>query len=169
MQGVHISPLLFNLDIHALAGILDKARMAGHLPGVVGHLIPRGGVTHLQYAEDAMIMIEGLDLDIVNLKFLLLCFETMSGLKINFDKSMVVILGYSATEQQRIADNLNCRLATFHIGYLEMPMSDSKILLSAFDLLAGRVASWAEPWCGRFTSRGSKYVLISFNHASLPM
>jgi hypothetical protein len=61
-------------------------RASGHLHGMVAHLIPWGGVTHLQYADDIMIMVEGSDLDIVNLKFLLLCFEEMSGLKINFDK-----------------------------------------------------------------------------------
>uniref|UniRef100_A0A452Y1Z4 Reverse transcriptase domain-containing protein n=1 Tax=Aegilops tauschii subsp. strangulata TaxID=200361 RepID=A0A452Y1Z4_AEGTS len=56
-QGDPISPLLFNLAVDALAGILDKARRAGHLSGVVGHLIPGGGVTHLQYADDTMIMV----------------------------------------------------------------------------------------------------------------
>uniref|UniRef100_A0A453BV09 Reverse transcriptase domain-containing protein n=2 Tax=Aegilops tauschii subsp. strangulata TaxID=200361 RepID=A0A453BV09_AEGTS len=100
-QGDPISPLLFNLAADALAGILDKAQRASHLKGVVGHLIPGDGVTHLQYADDTMIMVEGSDLDIVNLKFVLLCFEAMSGLKINFDKSEVVVLGYSAAKQQR--------------------------------------------------------------------
>jgi hypothetical protein len=94
-QGDPISTLLFNLAVDALATILDKARMADYLRGVVGHLIPGGGVTHLQYADDTMIMVEGSDLDIVNLKFLLLSFEAMSGLKINFNKSEVVVLGYS--------------------------------------------------------------------------
>uniref|UniRef100_A0A453S1J2 Reverse transcriptase domain-containing protein n=1 Tax=Aegilops tauschii subsp. strangulata TaxID=200361 RepID=A0A453S1J2_AEGTS len=58
-QGDPVSPLLFNLAVDALAGILDKAKLAGHLKGVVSHLIPDGGVTHLQYADDAMIMVEG--------------------------------------------------------------------------------------------------------------
>ncbi|XP_020193058.1 uncharacterized protein [Aegilops tauschii subsp. strangulata] len=70
----------------------------------------------------------GSDSDIVNLKFLLLCFEKMSGLKINFDKSEVVVLGYSEAEQLRIADNLNCRLASFPISYLGMPLAESRIL-----------------------------------------
>ena len=53
---------------------------------------------HLQYADDTMIMVEGSEHDIINLNFLLLCFEAMSGPKINFDKSEVVILGYSAED-----------------------------------------------------------------------
>lgn len=32
--------------------ILDKAQTAGHL-------IPGGGVTHIQYRDDAMIIVEG--------------------------------------------------------------------------------------------------------------
>ena len=91
-------PLLFDLAGDALAAILDKAKMAGHISGVVGHLIPGGGITHLQYADDTMIVVEGSELDIINLKFLLLCFEALSGLKINFDKSEVMILGYSPDE-----------------------------------------------------------------------
>ena len=46
-----------------------------------------------------MIMVGWSDLDIVNLKFLLLFFEAMSGLKINFDKSEVLVLGYPAEDQ----------------------------------------------------------------------
>jgi hypothetical protein len=68
--GSHI-PLLFNAAVDVLAEILEKAKISGHISGVVGHLIPGGGVAHL------------------------ICFETMSGLKINFDKSEVMVMGYS--------------------------------------------------------------------------
>ena len=43
------------------------------------------------YADDTMIMLELSELDINNLKFLLICSEVMFGLKINFDKSKVVV------------------------------------------------------------------------------
>ncbi|KAE8791512.1 ABC transporter G family member 37 [Hordeum vulgare] len=168
-QGDPISPLLFNIAVDALAGILDKAKLAGHIEGVVSYLISGGGVSHLQYADDTMIMVVGSDSDIANLKFLLLCFEEMSGLKINFYKSEVVVLGYSKAEQHRIADYLNCKLASLHISYLGMPLAESRILVSGFDPLVGRVASRVKPWCDRFTSKGSKTVLIISNLASLPM
>jgi hypothetical protein len=112
-HGDPISPILFNAAVDALAEILEKAKISGHISGVVGHLIPGGEVTHLQYTDDTMIMVEGSELDIANIRFLLLCFEAMWGLKINFDKSEVVVLGYSAADQQRIANNLNCRLTSF--------------------------------------------------------
>ncbi|KAE8809237.1 hypothetical protein D1007_14137 [Hordeum vulgare] len=93
----------------------------------------------------------------------------MSSLKINFGKREVTILGYSEVEKQWIADNLNFRLATFPIDYLGMSLSDSKVLMSAFDPLVENVSWRPEPWCGRFTSKGSKTVLIDSNLSSLPV
>ncbi|KAE8780094.1 hypothetical protein D1007_46766 [Hordeum vulgare] len=128
----------------ALASILDKVRLAGHLKGVVDHLI-------------------------AHLKFLLLCSEEMSGLKINFDKSEVVVLRFSEDGQLMIADNLNCRLASIPVSYLGMPLAECRILVSGLDPLMSRVASRAEPWCGRFTSKGTKTILIVSNLSSPPM
>jgi hypothetical protein len=42
---------------------------------------------YLQYADDTMITVEGSELGIINIKFLLVFFEAMSGLKITFDNS----------------------------------------------------------------------------------
>jgi hypothetical protein len=43
--------LLFDFVADALDAILYKAKLAGHIEGVVPHLIP-GGITHLQYADE---------------------------------------------------------------------------------------------------------------------
>ncbi|XP_073355625.1 uncharacterized protein [Aegilops tauschii subsp. strangulata] len=63
-QGDPFSPFLFNMVVDALAAILDKAKAAGHI---------KGSAT-----------------DIMNLKFLLICFQQMSGLGINFNKSVLL-------------------------------------------------------------------------------
>ena len=57
-QGDPISPFLFNLVVDALASILDLAKRAGHIRGVCPHLVTPGGLTHLQYADDTIIMVE---------------------------------------------------------------------------------------------------------------
>jgi hypothetical protein len=58
-QGDPISPLLFDFMADALSALLDAASRAGHIKGVVPHLI-QSGVTHLQYADDTILL---LDLD----------------------------------------------------------------------------------------------------------
>lgn len=46
-KGGVLSSLLFNLVADVVIYILDKARAAGHIHGVVVHLIEVGGLTHL--------------------------------------------------------------------------------------------------------------------------
>jgi hypothetical protein len=42
-QGDPLSLLLFDFVVEALASILVEAREAGHIAGVIPHLIPGGG------------------------------------------------------------------------------------------------------------------------------
>jgi hypothetical protein len=93
-QGDPISPLLFDLVVDALALILKKSNNAGHIKGVISNLLPRG-ITHLKYVDNTMIFVEKNDISIANLKFILICFELLSGLKINFHKSEVIVMGVS--------------------------------------------------------------------------
>jgi hypothetical protein len=61
---------------------------------------------------------------IANLKLILLSFEMMSGLKINFARSEVIVVGTTHPEQVRIADLLNCKLGKIPISYLGLPVND---------------------------------------------
>jgi hypothetical protein len=74
-----------------------------------------------------------------------------------------------AEEQQQIVDKLNCRLPSFLVNYLGMPIRDTRILVKDLDPLVGRVKSKAEPWRGKFTSNGSKTIPINSGLSSLPM
>jgi hypothetical protein len=65
-QGDPLSPISFEFMVDGLAAMLAKANDAGHICGVVPHLI-LGVVTHLQYADDTLVMIEPSDLGIANL------------------------------------------------------------------------------------------------------
>jgi hypothetical protein len=91
----------------ALSAMIDAASRAGHIKGVVSHLIQ--GVTHLLYANDMILLLELDDNSIANMKFLLIAFEILSTLKINFLKSEVIVMGASQEEQARVANALNCK------------------------------------------------------------
>jgi hypothetical protein len=93
-QGDLLSPLLFNIVADALGVMLQTAISKGHLSGVLTYLIP-GGVSHIQYADDTVIMTEATKLSIRNLKLILYCFKWLIGLKINYHKSEVFVFGIS--------------------------------------------------------------------------
>jgi hypothetical protein len=167
-QGDPISPLLFNFMADALSAMLDAASSAGHIKGVVSHLI-QGGVTHLQYADDTILLIELDDNSIINVKFLLIAFEILSGLKINFLKSEVIVMGASPEEQTRVANALNCKQGSFPFTYLGFPMADRPLSMIEWEGLVGKVGHRVDPWQGRFMSSAARLTLINSSLSSLTM
>jgi hypothetical protein len=119
-QGDPLSPLLFNLVVDALGVMLQKVVSRGHINGVLEDLFP-GGISHIQYADNTLIMVDGSDKSIINLKLILYCFEWLTGLKINFHKSEVFIFGVPQAEKERMANMLNYVLGELPWKYLGIP------------------------------------------------
>jgi hypothetical protein len=139
-----MSPILFNLVADVLASMINKASRQGKLKGMMGHLISEG-ITHIQYADDTILIVEGDDDSVRNMKFILYCFEWLSGPKINYHKSEAFIIGVEDQEKRRIAILLNCQLGVLAMKYLGIPTSDVKLGLGAFNGLCDKVAKRVPP------------------------
>lgn len=111
-------------------------------------MIPRG-ISHIQYADDTIIMVDGSVQSIINLKILLYCFEWLSGLKINFHKSEVYIFGYDKDEKEEMANMLNCRLGDLPMKYLRIPISDQHMGIMAFSDIYNKMWKRLDPWKGK--------------------
>jgi hypothetical protein len=74
-----------------------------------------------------VICLETYEDSIANTKFLLYCFENMSGLKINYHKSEVIVLGVPSEESARIAKLFNCREGSLPMNYLGVLVSNLKL------------------------------------------
>ena len=162
-----MSPLLFNLAADALDHMFDKAKQAGLLKVVVPHLI-QGGITHLQYADDTIILTGCEDKYIKVMKFLLYCFEWMSGLKINYHKSEVIVFGVEEEEQQRIANMLNCKIGKLPMTYLGIPISEKNLRLKDFTNMTSKLRKKLQPWKSRNLSYGGRLILCNSSLSSLP-
>jgi hypothetical protein len=65
--------------------MLIKAESNNLIRGLCPHLYP-GGIISLQYADDTILFLDN-DLEVArNLKWVLACFEQVSGMKINYKK-----------------------------------------------------------------------------------
>jgi len=167
-QGDPLSPLLFSLAADALDHILSKAKLNGYIKGVVPHLIP-GGLSHLQYTDDTVILMSHDDQTIINMKFFLYCFEWMSGLKINYHKSEVIAFGVSSEEQNRIANMLNCKVGSLPMTYMGLPISDSNLGVYSFEGIVEKMRKKLQPWKGKNLSSGGRLVLTNSSLSSLPI
>lgn len=65
-------------------------------------------VSHLQFADDTLILMEGEETNVLVLKFLIRCFELVSGFKGNWSKSHLSGLGLTDSECLHMASLLGC-------------------------------------------------------------
>lgn len=82
-QGDPLSPFLFVIVEEALRRMLSKALEVNL---ICGFRFTSSGplVTHLQFADDAIILCEAKEEEVRNVKAIMLCFEVVMGLKVNF-------------------------------------------------------------------------------------
>jgi hypothetical protein len=85
-QGDPLSPILFNLIGEFFTKMLLKAASRNFIQRLLPQVIP-GGIISLQYADDTILFLEpNIHMDRI-LKWVLTCFEKLSGLRINYHKS----------------------------------------------------------------------------------
>jgi hypothetical protein len=166
-QGDPLSLLLFNLVSDTLATMFDNAKLAGQIRGVVPNLI-EGGLTHLQYADDTIVFLNHDDQSIYNTKFLLYCFENMSRLKINYEKSEVFFLGCSAEEQKRVAEMFNCNNGSLPLKYLGIMVDNKHMSASDLSYVHLNVEKRIPTWQRVGLSSGGKMILTESCLSSLP-
>lgn len=70
------------------------------------------------------------------MKFMLFCFENMSGMKINYNKSEVFGIGMGAEDQLKLVDIFGCNVGTLPIIYLGLPVSDIKLTKAQLSYVA---------------------------------
>jgi hypothetical protein len=167
-QGDPLSPLLFNLVADTLAKLMSRAAAQGKVKGVLTHLLHEG-VTHIQYADDTILMVEGDDKSILNMKFILYCFELLSGLKINYHKSEAFIFGYDEREKIEIANKLNCKLGVLPMKYLAIKISNSKLGKVAFAELHEKIEKRIPPWKEKNSSSRGRLILTNSCMSTLPI
>lgn len=167
-QGDPLSPLLFNLVGDALAHMLNAAKLKGRVKGLVPHLI-EGGLTHLQYADDTILFMEDDESSLANVKFILYCFEWMTGLRINYHKSDVYTFGLSESEQQRVANTLKCKVGEFPMIYLGIPVSDRHLGINCMREVPNKLRRRLQLWKSRNLTSGGRLILSNSSLSSLPI
>jgi hypothetical protein len=85
-----------------------------------------GGIVALQYADDTVLFSSSDKLGLRNLRCILLLFEVVSGMRINFHKSEIVPMNMEESEAHDIAHVLNCPTGSFPIKYLGVPLHFEK-------------------------------------------
>ena len=80
----------------------------------------------LQYADDTLINLEGCGRQLFILKALLNSFALSTGLKANFQKSMMVPINISPKKLKHLALTFGCSIGSLPFTYLGLPLGSTK-------------------------------------------
>jgi hypothetical protein len=165
-QGDPLSPFLFNSAVQCLTKMVLEAQANGLLTGLAPDLIDKG-VAIMQYADDTVICISH-DLEkALNLKLLLYIFELMSGLKINFQKSELFLIGGDNTIADHYSSMFGCQIGTLPMNYLGVPVSFRNLKNSDLVFIDEKFVKKLDAWKSA-SSSGGRLVLVNACLSSLP-
>ncbi|XP_028112807.1 uncharacterized protein LOC114310908 [Camellia sinensis] len=125
-QGDRLSPLLFLLVMEALCRLSGRVVRGGLLKGFVVESLSGAsvGVSHLLYADDALIFYGAKVEQVGHLRCVLLCFEAVSGLRVSLRKSELIAVG-KVDKLPVLAAILGCRVSVLPVSYLGLSLEAS--------------------------------------------
>jgi hypothetical protein len=168
-QGDPLSPFLFLLAAEGLNVLMEAVVEQNLFTGYrVGQHDPVE-VSHLQFADDTLLLGAKSWANVRALRAVLVLFETMSGLKVNFNKSMLVGVNISDSWLSEAASVLRCRVGKIHFLYLGLPIGGDPRRLAFWDPVVTRLKTRLSGWKSRFLSFGGRLVLLKSVLTSLPV
>jgi hypothetical protein len=165
-QGDPLFPLLFVLVMDAFSRMLSRAMEGGFLSGFrVDNLNNTPlEISHLLFADDTLIMC---DADMDQIHNLDLCFEAISGLKVNLQKSELLAVG-EVPYIEGLANILGCNISSLPLHYLGLPLGapfkSKAIWDEVIEKMEKRLASWKKI----YLSKGGHLTLIESMLSSIP-
>ncbi|KAJ0878597.1 putative RNA-directed DNA polymerase [Helianthus annuus] len=166
-QGDPISPFLFVVAMEALSCLFNRACEENVFKGIT---LPDNNtnVSHLLFADDAMIMGIWDRENISNVIRILRCFHVCSGLKINLNKSSIFGIGVSTEDIIETASWIGCRVDSIPFKYLGLTVGANMNRINnwrpVYDIFEKRLSLWK----AALLSIGGRVTLIRSVLESLP-
>nr|ABN08675.1 RNA-directed DNA polymerase (Reverse transcriptase) [Medicago truncatula] len=166
-QGDPLSPFLLAAEGF---DVLMKASMANNIYHAYG-VGSRREVTlsHLRFADDTLILGEKSWLNVHTIQEGLLLFEQMSGLKVNYNKSMLTEVNIPLSWLSEAASVSNCRTGLIPFVYLGLPIGGDDRKLNFWKLVVDKITAKLLSWNNKFLSFGGRLVLLKSVMSSLPV
>ncbi|XP_033148588.1 uncharacterized protein LOC103869784 [Brassica rapa] len=158
-QGCSLSPYLFVLCMNVLSLKLDRAmaerRFKVH-PGC-----KKLSLTHLCFADDLMVFVEGSKDSIQGAFSVFEEFEVWSGLSISVEKSTIYMAGITTEEKSNILTNFKFAEGELPVRYLGLPLMTQAMRTQDYSPLLEHVRNKINTWTCRYLSYAGRLQLIS--------
>jgi hypothetical protein len=168
-QGDPLSPLLFVIVMEALSRMLSFSIDRGFLSGfsMGSRLSEEVIISHLLFADDTLVFCEVNPDHLRFLRVVLLCFEAVSGLKINLAKSVLVPVG-DVDNVDELANIMECGVSSLPLKYLGLPLGACFKAKSIWDGILEKIEQRLAGRKRLYLSKGGRVTLIKSTLSNLP-
>lgn len=103
-------------------------------------LFPSNFATNMKLADDTILFCEATRSQLLHIQAIPLCFEAVSGLRVNLKKSELVLVG-EVENIDELANPLCCKVGNFHMTYLGLPLGSGFKAVSALFWICPPISS----------------------------
>jgi hypothetical protein len=168
-QGDPLSPFLFLLAAEGLNVMMNSVvannLYTGYGVGTTNSVV----VSHLQFADDTLLLGTKSWANVRALRTVLTFFADMYGLKVNFQKSLLVGINIGDSWLNEAASILNCKVGKILFLYLGLSIGGDPRKLAFWELVIATTKTRLAGWQSRFLSFGGRLVLLKSVLTSLPV
>ena len=168
-QGDLLSPFLFIIATEVLNNMLNITKITGRIQGfevskVAGNSVE---ITHLQYADDTLIFCGAEKEQLLIIRLILVYFEAISGLHINWNKSHLYPINV-VLEMDHLSQILGGAIGTLPSIYLSMPSGAKYRFIDIWNPILEKCEKKLTRWRSQYLSLGGRLTLMNSVLDALP-
>lgn len=168
-QGNPLSPILFVIVMEAFRHKMRQVILHGD---IIGSKVGVGNgaevcISQLLFVDNTLVLCGAEVTQFHSLCYLQLCFEAVSGLKINLSKFEVIPI-VCVHNIQELANILGCRVSSLPMKYLGLPLGARYKSIYIWDDIIERMKIRLARYKHMYLSKGGRITLIKSTLSSLP-
>ncbi|MCH80227.1 cysteine-rich receptor-like protein kinase [Trifolium medium] len=168
-QGDPLSPFLFLMVAEGFNVLMQKVIMDREFEGYGVGRDEELTISHLQFADDTLVIGKRSWANIFTVKAILQLFEIISGLKVNFHKSELIGINVDDSWLKDAASVLNCKVGSLPFYYLGLPIGADPRKIRTWEPVINSLRKRLLSWKNRALSMGGRLVLLKSVLTALPI
>lgn len=167
-QGDPLSPFFFLVAAEGVSLLAKRAVERGLMRAAeIGR--NKVQITHLQYADDMMFIVDGTKENALAIKRLLYNFELVSGLSVKFDKSWAFGVNLGKEEVMEMVQGLGCRVRCLPIPFLGLKVGGRMLGSDGWGDLLEKTRGKLRKWDVKSLSMWGRITIIQSILSAMPV